>query len=72
MSKKVFCDLETHIDNSRKVKKLKGHKDRLIDALRALVSATVILDDKSDELKKALDKSWRALKLSCDDHHESH
>lgn len=69
---KHTVNLESHMDNARKLKKLKGQKDRLIDALRSLISATIVLDDKSDELKKSLDKSWKALKLACDEHHESH
>lgn len=54
-------DLESHIANSRKVKKLKGHKDRLLDALRDLVEATATAQTLTDSQKTALDKAIYAL-----------
>jgi hypothetical protein len=58
-------DLESHIANSRKCKKLKGHKDRLLEALRALVEATATAKTLTDEQKTALDKAIIA--LQCHD-----
>lgn len=54
-------DLESHIANSRKVKKLKGHKDRLLEALRDLVEATATAQTLTDAQKTALDKAIIAL-----------
>jgi hypothetical protein len=58
-------DLESHIANSRKCKKLKGHKDRLLDALRDLVEATATAKTLTDEQKTSLDKAIIA--LQCHD-----
>ena len=49
-------DLESHIDNARRVKKLKAQRDRLLDALRDLV-----LQPTSE---KAIAKAKRAIELS--------
>jgi hypothetical protein len=60
---KHTVSLESHIDNARKLKKLKGHKDRLLDALRDLVEATATAQTLTDAQKTALDKAVIALQL---------
>ena len=59
--------LESHMDNARKLKKLKGHKDRLLDALRSLAEATAIAPSLTFEQQKALDKTWKALQYYHED-----
>jgi hypothetical protein len=49
------------MSNARKLKKLKGHKDRLLDALRDLTEATCNAPSLTDEQKMALDKAIIAL-----------
>ena len=61
MTNKIFTDLESHIANSRKVKNLKAHKDRMLDALRGLVVATSEAPSLTEDQKKALDKAVIAL-----------
>ncbi len=66
--KKEFVNLDSHISNSRKVKRLKAHKDRLLDALRELTNATHNASSLTDEQKTALDKAVIALQYH---HHDS-
>lgn len=61
-------NLESHMSNARKVKRLKAHKDRLLDALRDLTVATNNALVLTDEQKQALDKAVIALQYH---HHDS-
>jgi hypothetical protein len=55
--------LEQQIILSRKVKNLKAHKDRLLDALRDLVASIATADATTPKQEDALDKALRALEL---------
>lgn len=60
--KKEFVDLESHMINARRVKVIKAHKDRLLDALRDLTLATQEAPGNlTDAQKSALDKAVVAL-----------
>jgi hypothetical protein len=65
--KKEFVNLDSHISNARKVKRLKAHKDRLLDALRDLTNATHNASSLTDEQKTALDKAVSALQYHHND-----
>jgi hypothetical protein len=64
---KHTVSLESHMDNARKLKRLKGHKDRLLGALRDLVDATHDAPMLTDDQKTALDKAVIALQLWHED-----
>lgn len=67
---KYQCNLENQIILARKVKNLKAHKDRLLDALRDLVSSVETADATTPKQEDALDKAKRA--LDCHDADSKH
>ena len=61
---KHVISLEHQIILARKNKKLKGQKDRLLDACRDLISSLETADGITPKQEDALDKAKRAVELS--------
>jgi hypothetical protein len=55
------CSLENQIILARRVKRLKAHKDRLLDAVRDLISSLETADGITPKQEMALDKAKKAL-----------
>ena len=62
------CSLEDQVMMARRQKRLKAHKDRLLDALRDLICSLETADARTPKQEDALDKAKRALSSHDNDH----